>query len=455
MGGSGTPAHRRNALTIASSVSTPALPRLVIVGWALGQLPIAAHIGIVSFYLLYFLTDVHHIPPAWAGIALLVPRLFNIIFDPVMGAVSDRTRSRFGRRRPYLLGGAILWGAAIIVLFGLPVSATPARGVIALLAAFMVVSMGQTLYHVPYSAMMPEMTGISAERISLASWKETVSRLGVLIAASTTPVLVALFPTEVAGYRAAGIVFGLVIAVGGLVAFITTARAPCLPTDNVRIGLRSQLAALIANRPFRLLVGAWICIMIADEVFSSCLIYYAVNVLGQTASFVGKAYPISSIAAILVIPAWNALAKRSGKTPALIVATIGMAFAWASVLFIPADHGWLMLPLMAVIGAFNAGLLMIPCAMVPDTVEHDTARTGQRREGAIYGAWIFCQQSAMAAGGFILSMALTVMGYQPGATVQHDVAAGLKLTIAALPAGILMIALLLVLQYRSADRVAG
>lgn len=439
----------------STSTDTPPLSRVAIIGWALGQLPIAAHVGIVSFYLLYFLTDVHHVPPAWAGIALLIPRLFNIVFDPVMGSLSDRTESRFGRRRPYLLGGAVLWGIAIMVLFGLPVSADPLRGAVALLAAFMVVSIGQTLYHVPYSAMMPEMTRVSAERISLASWKESVSRVGVLIAASTTPLLVALFPSEATGYRVAGIVFGLVIALGGIVAFVTTARAPSIPTTTVRIGWRAQLAALVANRPFRLLVSAWICMMIADEIFSSSLIYYAVNVLGQSASFVGKAYPISSVSAILVIPAWNALARRIGKTRALIVATLGMAATWFSVVLIPADHGWIMLPLMSVVGAFNAGLMMIPAAMVPDTVEYDARRSGQRREGAIYGAWIFCQQSAMAAGGFILSMALTVIGYRPDAGVQHDVATGLSVTIAVLPAAILMVALLLVMRYRSVDPAAG
>ncbi|HWU12950.1 MAG TPA: glycoside-pentoside-hexuronide (GPH):cation symporter [Caulobacter sp.] len=432
-----------------ATAAATTLPFSVKIGWALGQLPIASHIGVASFYLLYFLTDVHHIPPAWAGVALLLPRLFNMFFDPVMGSLSDRTRTRFGRRRPYLLGGSLVWGLAFTLLFGLPVLGDPRTGIVLLFGAFMLVTIGQTLYHVPYSAMLAEMTRNSRDRISLASWKESVSRIGILIAATTTPILVAWFASEALGYRVAGLVFGAVIIFGGLVAFKTTAKAPSREDSvHVAVSYRAQFQAMLDNRPFCLLVIAYVCIMAADELFSSSLVFYAVNVLGQSAAFVGKVYPISSIAAICTIPAWNGAAVRLGKKTALLIAIAGMAATWLCLLAIPPSHAWIMYPLMAISGAFNAGLLLLPNAMVPDTVEYDAHHSGHRREGAIYGAWIFCQQSAMAAGGFMLSISLGFIGYNGAVAVQPaSVHHGLAAIISIAPAVLLAIAALLVRAY--------
>lgn len=428
------------------------LPLATRIGWALGQLPIAGHVGIVSFYLLYFVTDVHHIPPAIAGIALLLPRIFNIIFDPIVGSVSDRTRSRFGRRRPYLLGGALVWGIAMAFLFGLPTVADKFTAAAIIFGAYMAVSIGQTLYHVPYSAMLAEMAQNNRERISLAGWKEAVSRLGILAAASVVPLVVASFASETLGYRIAGLIFGLIIIVGGTIAFLSTAGAPATPLSTENTSFRRQLQAIAENRPFRLLLGTYALVMVADEIFSGTLVFYAVNVLGRTPAFVGQAYPISSIAAVVAIPLWNALALRIGKQRAFLASILGMMATWVSVAAIPPAHGWIMLPLMAVVGAFNAGLLMLPNAMLPDTIEYDAAHSGARREGAIYGAWIFFQSSAMALGAFALSMILASIGYQGGAHAQSSlVIQGITLTLSVVPAGLLLIAWLILRRYPLAD----
>src|ERR1700754_1332942 len=89
-------------------------------GWATGELGLASYAGVSTIYLLFYATEVLRIPPAWAGLALLIPRIWNILADPLVGWLSDRTQTRFGRRRPYLLAGAVVWGAAFWLLFNLP-----------------------------------------------------------------------------------------------------------------------------------------------------------------------------------------------------------------------------------------------------------------------------------------------------------------------------------------------
>src|SRR5262245_51719072 len=88
-------------------------------GWVTGELGLASYAAVSTIYLLFYATEVLHISPAWAGLALLVPRVWNVVADPIVGFLSDHTRTRFGRRRPYLLGGALVWGAAFFLLFNL------------------------------------------------------------------------------------------------------------------------------------------------------------------------------------------------------------------------------------------------------------------------------------------------------------------------------------------------
>ncbi len=141
-------------------------------GWAFGQSAIASHMAIISVYLLY-LPDRGSSCAGGAspGTVLLVPRIWNVITDPLVGAISDRTRSRWGRRRPYLLFGSLLWGAAFIAMFCMPQLDSPTAAALLFCVMFLFVNTGVSLYHVPYSAMAPEMVSDYRGRLSLVGYK--------------------------------------------------------------------------------------------------------------------------------------------------------------------------------------------------------------------------------------------------------------------------------------------
>lgn len=141
-------------------------------GWATGEIGLASYAGVSSIYLLFYATQVLRIPPTAAGLALLIPRIWNIVGDPIVGFLSDRTQTRFGRRRPYLLGGALVWGAAFCLLFNLPRLSDPLLEAVLFGAVFLLNNTGLTLYQVPYSAMLAELTRDYAERTRLVAYKE-------------------------------------------------------------------------------------------------------------------------------------------------------------------------------------------------------------------------------------------------------------------------------------------
>lgn len=156
-------------------------------GWATGELGLACYVGIATIYLLFYATQVLRISPIVAGLALLVPRVWNIAVDPLVGALSDRTQTRFGRRRPYLLGGALVWGVAFALLFSLPRMSSEFTTALCFGAVFLLNNTCLSLYQVPYATMLAEISRDSRVRTRLAGYRQVVARGAILLALAGGP----------------------------------------------------------------------------------------------------------------------------------------------------------------------------------------------------------------------------------------------------------------------------
>lgn len=416
-------------------------------GWATGELGLASYAGVSSIYLLFYATEVLRIPPTWAGLALLIPRIWNIIGDPIVGFLSDRTRTRFGRRRPYLLGGALAWGAAFCLLFNLPRLSNPLLEAVLFGCVFLLNNTGLTLYQVPYSAMLAELTADYAERTKLVAYKEIAARAAILLTLSCAPLLLAHASEPAAGFASVGFVFGGLYVASGLVAFFATARSPATSSATHHQRMTLQLAPLVENRPFALVTTSFLFVNLGDAVFSGSLVYYVTEVMHRNAALIGTLYPIGSVTGILCTPLWTIAANRFGKGTVCRVALAMNAVVCLLPFFFPADASWLMYPFMSLYGLFNTGARLLPSAMVPDTVELDQERTGERREGVIFGLFVFVQQTGFAAGGFVLSMLLALAGIGPTAQTAGRMT-GIVICFTVAAAALYGLAFLAVLGYR-------
>jgi glycoside/pentoside/hexuronide:cation symporter, GPH family len=379
-------------------------------GWATGEIGLASYAGISTIYLLFYATEVLRIPPTWAGLAMLLPRIWNIVGDPVVGFLSDRTRTRFGRRRPYLLGGALAWGLAFCLLFNLPRLDNLMLEAVLFGFVFLLSNTGLTLYQVPYSAMLAELTSDYGERTTLVAYKEVAARAAILLTLLCAPLLLAHAPEPARGFAMVGVVFGAVIVASGLVAFLATGRTPATSSGSRHGGMTLQLAPLVENRPFAFVTLSFLFVNLGDAVFSGSLVYYVTEVLHRNAALIAALYPVSSITGLVCTPLWTLAANRFGKTLVCRVALGMNAVCCVLPIFFPPAASWLMYPFMCLYGLSNTGARMLPSAMVPDTVELDQQRTGERREGVIFGLFVFVQQTGFATGGFVLSMLLAAAG---------------------------------------------
>jgi sugar (glycoside-pentoside-hexuronide) transporter len=390
------------------------LTRRVGVGWAIGELGIATYIGITMSYLLFYLTQALGISPVWAGLALLIPRLWDALIDPLVGAISDRTRSRMGRRRPYLLVGGLTFGVMFAFLFQAPADASEGVKIAYVISLYLLTSTAFTFYDVPYSSMAAEMTTDYRVRTRLTGFKMVAARIGILVAVIAAPLLFNSQETLVQGFAVMGMVAGAYMVLSGLWAFFATRDAPQIVRPAEPFDLRAEYRALRENRPFLILWTTFLFQNFAIGASATTLIYLVIFVMKIDAALVGAMVATSAVGAMVATPFWVRVAQY-GKQKAYAAGIVGAATLSLLMLFMPAGLPAALFVALFLIGLVDGGTQLCPNAMVPDTVEYDEERTGQRREGAIFGTWLLCRKLGMAMGAFIASLFLSAFGFVAGA----------------------------------------
>lgn len=422
----------------------------VKVGWAVGELAVAVYIGLSMAFMLFYCTEVLAIPPALAGIALLVPRILDAFSDPLMGAISDRTRSAMGRRRIYLLIGAPLLALSFGSVFFVDPGLDLYPRVALLMVLFLASNLAVTVYEVPYSAMAAEMTTEYRQRINLTGYKMMAARIGIIMALFVGPFIFRSTPDLDDGFRRLGIAAGLFILVTGLWGFFSTRDAPRIDSVAHRFSLRAEFDAVAGNRPFRALWLAFLAQNLAIGASATTLIYFVIYVMKMDAQLAGPYLAVGGIAAALATPLWVYIARALGKRRAYFVALGGAALLAASISLVSAGMAVLLFILLAIAGMVDAGTQLVPNSMVPDTVEVDEVRTGERREGALFGAWGFCRKLGMTLGAFLVSLALAAVDFQQGVAPDAqsaDAVLGIRLIYAALPCVLWLVAMAVLTRF--------
>ncbi len=420
------------------------------VGWAIGEVGIATFVGLTMIYLLFFLTQAIGISPIWAGLALLVPRLWDVLIDPIIGAISDRTRTRMGRRRPYVLLSAFTFGPLFALIFFVPEGGEAAK-VAYVTLLYLLASSAYSLLDVPYSAMAAEFTDDYKERTNLVGYKMIAARLGIVLSVTAGPFIFASRETLAEGFRLLGVLAGAFIVATTLVTHFATRNAPRIEQPVRGLGVRDELRAVVQNRPFRILWLVFLAQNLAIGASATTLIYLITIVMHADARVVGPLIAIGSIVGLVVTPLWVLVARRTGKRKAYFLGLAITACMSLPALVIPPELYLLLFVVLLVAGIGDAATQLFPNSMVPDTVEVDELRTGLRREGAIFGAWSFCRKLGMAAGAFLVSIGLSMFGFVSG---QADAAAqtpeailGIRIVYSLLPFSLWMCTIVLLRRY--------
>ncbi|HXF60947.1 MAG TPA: MFS transporter, partial [Caldilineaceae bacterium] len=376
-----------------------------------GDLGTAISAALRGFFLLAFLTDVARLNPALAGSILLVNRVWDAVNDPVIGWLSDRTVTRWGRRRPWLLIGALPFGLTFFLLWVVPPFETTGKALYYLVISLLL-DTAYTVVNVPYTALTPELTRDYDERTSLNSYRFAFSVGGALVSAVLHPIIVGQFTDARTGYLVSGLIWAVVSTLSCFIVFAFTRERPetLEQRPDHAIPLRAQIRIALANRPYRFVIGIYLSSWLALQLVSAVLVYYLTYYMGAP-----ERIPVTLLAvqgtSFVFLFVWSAVSRRLEKRQVYLMGGLLWLVVQIALFGLRPDDAALVIPLAMLAGAGVAVAYLIPWAMMPDIIELDELETGQRREGIFYGFMVFLQKAGIGAAIWLLGVALAAAGY--------------------------------------------
>ncbi|MDL5352841.1 MFS transporter [Microbacterium sp. zg-YB36] len=473
---------------MGSVAASADLTRSTIARYAVGSIGTGGFATLPGLVLTYYLTDSLGVTAVLAGVIVAAAKIWDVLIDPVIGALTDRDLARHGSRRRLMAVGALALPVLFALTFAAPPQLGPTLGALWVLVAFVATATAFSLFQVPYIALPAELTGDYDARTTLLTWRVVVLTFAILLFGAGGPLLRGVTGDPTTGYLLMGIVAGVVIGAGMLVATGVAGRTrtrrsamaaggtsaaeqaaltsptfsghaeqaigkdATTPAGGIRDNFRSAYEALRRSAPFRALLATFCLQALATGMMLAGAQYLATWVLRSedavTLLFVALIAP-----ALLAAPGWGRIARRIGKERAFVFASV--LFAAAALTTIGAmwaPGAWIYGP-VGVAGIAYAGMQSLPMAMLPDVIAHDASRHGPGRAGAFGGVWTAGETAGFALGATTLSIVLAVTGYverTAGQSVTQPDAAvdGIVLSFSVIPAALVALSLVTLTRYR-------
>jgi len=401
---------RDTVVTPAGPGAQERVPTGACFGYGLGSLGTGMFSAVPGLLLLYFLTDTLGVAAGVAGVAVFVPKLWDMVTDPLMGTISDRTSSRWGRRRPYLLVGSLTLPVFFALMFAVP-DLGPRASFGYVTAMFVLAATAFTVFVVPYVAMPAEMTGDYHERTRVMSYRIAFMSVGILVAGAAAPAIVEVAGGGRSGYALMGVILGLVCGAAMLATFFSTRSCSFTARSEIQPPLREQLSVALRNRPFLVLVGAMLIQLLGVATILAAVPFYAEYILEGSGFTVTIMFVCLILPAVAAMPGWLWVSRRIGKAKAYMLSVVLFGLGGPVLLLGSPERLILVYAVVAVMGLAYGGTQLFPYSMLPDTIEVDAANSGMRREGVFTGVLTASEKVGMAAGALIAGAVLGRFGF--------------------------------------------
>ncbi|MEK6796043.1 MAG: glycoside-pentoside-hexuronide (GPH):cation symporter [Spirochaetota bacterium] len=427
-------------------MNTNKLPISVKIGFGVCDLGGNMFYTITAFWLMNYLTDTVGLAASLAGISLMLVRVWDAVADPVVGLLSDRTRSRWGRRRPFIFFGSIALFIAMIVMFTAPAFTGQTALFIWATAAYLFLYFSNTVVSIPYSSLTPELTRDYNERTSLNGFRMSFAVVGTLIGAGTFLPLVGAFGDRRLGHTVTGALFGAIMLMTALITFASVREQPAKKLK--RMPAFASYRSALTSGPFLIIVLTWMLATIAVTIISGTLIYYFKYIYSAPDSAINTALIIMLLAAMISIPLWVMIAKKVEKK---FCYAAGMALLAAAVIvfYFFGERGGVPFAYvtMGISGFALATHYVFPWSIVPDAIEYDRVKTKQEREGLFYGLWTFVSKLGGAFAGLVMGAVFSLSGYLPNIAQSTSAKDGIKLLFGPIAAVFFIAAAVVLLFY--------
>jgi GPH family glycoside/pentoside/hexuronide:cation symporter len=401
------------------------------IGYSLGDFASCMFWQLIGMFLLYFYTDVFGISAAVAGTMFLITRIWDSVNDPIIGSIADRTNTRWGKFRPYLLWMAIPFGIVGVLTFTTPELSMTGKIIYAYIT-YTAMGSVYTAINIPYGALMGVMTSNSLERTSISSFKFVGAFLGgIFIQLLTLPLVKHIGKGDEAfGFQMTAAIYAVIAAILFVLTFMST-RERVTPPKDQRANLRKDIKDLLGNGPWVVLVFVSLSMLVFMSIRNAAGIYYFKYYVGDI-KYVGYFLALGSTASLIGVLCTKWLSSLLGKRNLFIVLIVLSAlFTLSYYFFRPTDIALIFIS-QALFGLVSGPPFVLLWAMYADIADYSEWKTGRRATGLIFSAASFSQKMGWTLGGAISGWILAYYGFKANvqdATSQH----GIKLIMSVIP----------------------
>lgn len=385
------------------------LNRKTVFGFAIGDIGGNLYFSLMGFVFIYFMTDRMGLSGTLAGYAMLVGRVWDAITDPIISTMSDRTKNRFGRRRPYMFLGAIMMFIFMYLLFSLPVDQPSSSIFIKATLLLCLLNTAYTMVNIPYSALQPELTSDYTDKTRLAGWRMAFAIIGTYFAVTGLPLATAT------SWNIMALVLGSVVLISTFIT-VFTVKEPGVGSYAKQRGVLRSYKEAFTNREFIPALLSWSLFVMGVTIIQQAFLYYFKYNFNNEGLFSLALFGLLTLA-LLFLPLWVKLAQKISKGQCYM---LGMGFFSLLLIlsyFLTPIFGGMFGVIIIVIGGIGFSThYVMPHSIIPDIVELDVCRTGIRREGVYYSIWNFIMKLGQGIAALIIGKTLDFVGFIPSVT---------------------------------------
>ena len=438
------------------------------IGYGFGDMASSMFWKLFGAYLMIFYTDVFGLPAAVVGTMFLITRIWDSAFDPIVGVVADRTHSRWGKFRPYLLWLAVPFGIIGVLTFVTP-DWSPTGKLVYAYVTYSLMMMIYSAINVPYASLLGVMSPNPKERNTLSTYRMTFAYIGSFIALLLFMPLVNFFSgnskdlgDQQTGWTMAVVVIAILCIILFFGCFAWT-KERVKPIKEAQNPLKEDLKDLFKNKPWWILLGAGVAALVFNSIRDGATVYYfkyfVVEEDYATVSFFGMSFVLSGlylalgqaaniIGVIAAAPVSNRIGKRNTYMWAMIIATVlSVIFYW----FDKEDLIW-MFVFQALISICAGSIFPLLWSMYADCADYSELKTGNRATGLIFSSSSMSQKFGWAIGTAITGWLLGFFGFQANAVQSEEAISGIKMFLSFLPAVGTILSVVFISMYPLAEK---
>lgn len=424
-----------------------AISNKIRAAYGIGDYAICLYWSGVGLYLLYFYTDVVGISPLYAGWIYAIGITWDAITDPFMGFIAERTRSKWGSYRPFIIFGSVPLALSFVLLFWVP----PFEGTFLFIFLLLVNIFHRscfTIVSVPYSSLTARITDDSDERTKLTTARMLAASFGTFSISAAGFPIVLFFGSgnESTGFLFLGLISGsIAILILAITVYFVKERT-FDPVNQINANFKLIAKSVSQNYPFWIVFSSILILGSTALMFNNNLIYFVKYSLDLHA-YQGLILGTSGGFTLLAIPFWALLALRLGKRNAWLIAMVWLLIGFLAFYFYPTQSLSELLIILAFLGFGNGATGVLFWSMLPDTIEYGEWKTGIRTESSLYGFMTFAQKGAIGISALLLGIILTNIGFIPNETQSQETLDSLKMVMSWVPISGVILSLVMVIFY--------